>query len=208
MRVVLATVLHAESNCIDVGANQGAVLARMVELAPRGRHVAFEPIPELCQALRERFPGVDVRGSALSDQAGSSTFSHVLGAPAFSGLRLREDLPSDAGQVRHLSVEVDRLDDVLAPGYAPAVLKIDVEGAELGVLRGAVGTLERHRPLILFEHGVGGADIYGSQSGDLFDLLAGVSLRIFDLDGEGPYSRDRFEAVFTKPVWNFLAAPD
>jgi hypothetical protein len=31
-------------------------------------------------------------------------------------------------------------------------------------------------------------------------------MRIFDLDGDGPYSRGRFEATFTEPIWNFLAA--
>lgn len=207
MHVVLATVLRDTGNAIDVGANEGAVLERIVALAPAGRHIAYEPIPELCRKLEATFPQVDVRCRALSDQAGTAEFSHVLDAPAFSGLRLRADLPPGADQVRQISVELERLDDVLDHEYAPTILKIDVEGAELGVLRGAAATLERHRPFVLFEHGVGGADLYGSAPGETFDLLASTGLRIFDLEGDGPYTRDRFEAVFTEPIWNFLAAP-
>ena len=60
---------------------------------------------------------------------------------------------------------------------------------------------------MIFEHGVGGADLYGSKPGEVWDLLDAAGLRIFDLEGDGPYTRDRFEAVFTEPIWNFLAAP-
>ena len=55
--------------------------------------------------------------------------------------------------------------------------------------------------------GIGGADLYGSKPGELFDLLAECGLRIFDLEGDGPYTRDHFEAVFAEPIWNFLATP-
>jgi hypothetical protein len=87
------------------------------------------------------------------------------------------------------------------------LIKIDVEGAEVNVMRGAAATLERHRPHVVFEHGVGGADLYGSASGELFDLLDGAGLRVFDLEGNGPFTRTRFEEQFTEPVWNWLAAP-
>jgi FkbM family methyltransferase len=207
MRVVLATALRRDGNAIDVGANQGDTLEMILAVAPDGRHVAYEPIPGLAQRLAVRFPGVDVRNAACSDEAGSAEFTHVLNAPAMSGLRQREDLPAHASEVERFSVRLDKLDDALPDGYVPSLVKIDVEGAELLVMRGAAETLARHRPFVIFEHGIGGADLYGSQPGELFDLLDGAGLRIFDLEGEGPYSRDRFEAVFTEPIWNFLAAP-
>jgi FkbM family methyltransferase len=206
LNVVLATALRAESNAVDVGANVGAVLEAIVRVAPGGRHIAYEPIPELHEALAARFPGVDVRRAALSDVAETTTFAHVVDAPAYSGLKQRE-LPPDSGEVAQIPVRTERLDDVIEDGYVPALLKIDVEGAELNVLRGALRTLQQHRPFVLFEHGAGGADVYGATPGEVFDLLSDARLRIFDMEGDGPYSRDRFEATFTEPIWNFLAAP-
>ncbi len=67
--------------------------------------------------------------------------------------------------------------------------------------------LARHRPFVLFEHGPGGADLYGTAPGEVFDLLADAGMNIFDLDGVGPYSREHFEATFSEPIWNFLAVP-
>jgi FkbM family methyltransferase len=207
MRVVLATALRRDGNAVDVGANHGETLEMILAVAPAGRHVAYEPIPELARSLAERFPGVDVRNAACADEAGSAEFTHVLNAPAMSGLRQREDLPPHAAEVERFTVELQKLDDALPEGYVPSLLKVDVEGAELLVLRGAAETLARHRPFVIFEHGIGGADLYGSQPGELFDLLDGAGLRVFDLEGEGPYTRDGFEAVFAEPIWNFLAAP-
>jgi FkbM family methyltransferase len=206
--MILATVLRTDSTAIDVGANEGAVLEAIVRIAPRGRHLAFEPIPDLYESLVARFPSVDVHPCALSDRAGTADFTHVLDAPAYSGLRKRDDLPPGATRVQRVSVRTERLDDVLEGGPAPTLIKIDVEGAELGVMQGAVDTLQRHRPFVLFEHGAGGADVYGTHPNDVFDLLAAAKLRIFDLDGDGPYSRERFEATFAQPIWNFLAAPE
>ena len=207
MEVVLAATLRASSNAIDVGANRGALLESILRVAPFGRHIAYEPIPALYEHLVASFPQVDVRCAALSDADGGAEFAHVVNAPAYSGLRQRTDLPDDIGEVRRISVRTERLDDALEATYVPALVKIDVEGAELHVLRGAVQTLERHRPFVLFEHGAGGADLYGSLPTELFDLLHAAGLRLFDLDGDGPYDRGRFEATFTEPIWNFLAAP-
>jgi FkbM family methyltransferase len=207
LQMVLATILRTDSNAIDIGANEGAVLESIVRIAPRGRHVAFEPIPNLHEDLTNRFPDVDVRRAALSDTCETTEFAHVVDAPAYSGLRQREDLPRGAGKVQHIPVHTERLDDVLEDAYVPTLLKIDVEGAELQVMRGAVETLQKHRPWVLFEHGTGGADVYGTHPTEVFDLLDTANLRIFDLEGDGPYSRDQFEATFTEPIWNFLAAP-
>jgi FkbM family methyltransferase len=208
LHVVLATVLGVASNALDIGANEGAVLESIVRIAPNGRHIAFEPIPQLHRQLEERFPTVDVRRAALSDTAGTATFAHVIGAPAYSGLRERGDLPPTASEVQQIEVSTERLDDVLADGPVPRLIKIDVEGAELSVMQGGIETLQRHRPFVLFEHGAGGADVYGTHPNDVFDLLSSAQLRIFDLEGSGPYSRERFQETFPEPIWNFLAAPE
>jgi FkbM family methyltransferase len=198
MRRLLAFSLRPESNCIDIGAHRGLVLEEILRVAPRGEHLAFEPIPRLAAELRSRFGGVSVHELALSDAGGSAEFSHVIGvAEAWSGLKFRP-LPADVeASVEQLTVHTARLDDLLRPEWVPALIKIDVEGAELGVLRGAQRTLSRHRPLIVFEHGSGSAEAYGTHPRDIFALLGdALGYRIFDLDGNGPYDLAAFEQGF------------
>lgn len=204
-RLVIAMTLPPDGDAIDVGAHEGDVLEVMQRVAPVGRMLAYEPIPELHGGLVARFPRAEVRRAALSDEAGTSEFVHVIDAPGFSGLRERS-YPGDPER-RTIEVRTERLDDSLPEGFRPRLIKVDVEGAELQVLRGAAEVLERHRPVVLFEHGEGAADHYGARSsGELHDLLVGhAGLRIFDLAGEGPFSRAQFEELFTAPVWNYVA---
>jgi FkbM family methyltransferase len=208
LTAILAACLTADANCIDVGAHTGTVLRDIVRCAPQGRHMAFEPLPEYAAALEREFPGVDVRQAALSDAAGEHEFSYLVSDPMRSRLVETGGAPPATGEVRHLRVRTERLDDLLPADYVPALIKIDVEGAESAVFRGAMEMLRRHRPLVVFEHGLGGADHYGSGPGKVWDLLGGeLGMRIYDLDGRGPYTRSEFVGVFELPIWNFLARP-
>jgi FkbM family methyltransferase len=204
---LMEDVLEPDSDCLDVGAHAGSVLREMVRIAPRGRHVAWEPLPAFAARLRERFPGVDVREAALGDRAGTRAFAHVIDDPGWSGF-LARPTPSPS-RVEELTVAVECLDDVLPDGIQPAFVKIDVEGAEEGMLRGAVETLRRHRPVVAFEHGRGSADVYGTTPGGIHDLLcAELGYEIYGLDGDGPYGRGRFEEIFASGERvNFAARP-
>lgn len=203
VRVALAITLREDSHCVDVGAHTGTILGTMLRLAPRGRHVAFEPLPHLAAQLRTQFPTVDVREVALSDSARRAVFHYVRTNAEYSGLR-RRTYPG-AERVEMIEVSTAALDDCLPADFRPAVIKIDVEGAEAEVLRGAARTISDHRPLILFEHGIGGADHYGTSPAEVFRLLCDAGLRIFDSDGVGPYTEDDFCASFTAPMWNWIA---
>jgi FkbM family methyltransferase len=208
LTAILAACLPADAHCVDIGAHAGGVLRDIVRCAPQGRHIAYEPLPELAAALARDFPGVDVRTAAVSDAAGEQEFAFLVSDPMRSSLVAAGTADPPAAGVRRLRVRTERLDDALPPDFAPALIKIDVEGAEAAVLRGGLATLRRHRPIVVFEHGLGGADRYGSGPTEVWDLLAGdVGLRIFDLDGRGPYLREAFTEVSGQPVWNFLARP-
>lgn len=203
---LLPVALAGGRSAIDVGANVGDILEAVVRAAPDAHHVAFEPIPELAADLARRFPQVELHEVACSDEPGRTEFTVVVDAPALSGLRQREDLGAYAGNVRKIEVQLERLDDVIDPELAVGLVKVDVEGAEVKVLRGAQQLLRRHRPAVVFEHGSGGADLYGSTSAELYDLLDDCGLRVFDLAGDGPIARQRFIDDFTSPErWNWLA---
>lgn len=180
---LLSRVLRPDSNCIDVGAHRGAILKHILRLAPRGHHIAIEPLPRFANQLRSRFPQVTVHEAALANGDGTVEFQHVETNPAYSGLkRRRYDRPGE--RVRAIQVVVRRLDDLIEQDHQVDFLKIDVEGGELGVLQGARRTLAGNKPTILFEHGLGAADFYGTKPRDLWDLLVNeVGLQIYTLPG-------------------------
>jgi FkbM family methyltransferase len=175
-------------------------------LAPSGHHYAFEPIPELAAGLREKYPTAEVRQLALSDTAGEATFFHVVTNPGYSGLRRRTyDRPRE--RIERITVRTERLDDVLPPDLPVDFIKVDVEGAELQVFRGAARTLRSYHPTVVFEHELGGAAHYRSSPHAVYDFLVrDCALRIFRLEGDGPLTESKFASVFEGgDALNFLA---
>jgi len=194
-----AAVLRADSNCVDVGANEGHLLRHVVRLAPHGCHVAFEPVPELAAALAQEFPGCDVRQVALADHRGSAAFVHDLHAPSLSGFQRGSHRPEAS---RDLIVTVDSLDMALPDDLRPALVKVDVEGAELPVLRGARATLARARPVVVFEHGD------AAHSAEVHALFEALDYAVLDMDGNGPFDAHDFAAtVAGGERWNWFARP-
>jgi FkbM family methyltransferase len=206
IRRLLAWTLAPDSNCIDVGAHIGSVLREILRVAPQGHHIAYEPLPHLADRLRAEFPAADVRCAAVADREGEASFGHVRAAEAWSGLAYRP-LPNDMEQdLEEITVRLEPLDDAVPDGYAPALIKIDVEGGEEAVLRGARRILREHRPTVIFEHGLGAANAYGTEPADVFGLVAEAGLRVFDLDGNGPYPLAEFErAYFASERVNWVA---
>jgi FkbM family methyltransferase len=211
---VMRRVLRPDSSGVDVGAHEGMVLRELLRLSPSGRHVAYEPLPHLFDRLQGeygRLRTVTVLPYALGDAPGRSSFSHIVSDPGMSGLRRRRDVPSDA-RVETIEVAVERLDDTLPAGVCPRFVKIDVEGAELLVLKGASRTLEGNRPYVVFEHGRAALESYGVLPGDAFDLLDGFGLRVSLLAswlrGEAPLTRQVFmREVASDRNFYFLAHP-
>jgi FkbM family methyltransferase len=211
MANVLRAALGPGDDAIDVGAHVGDVTRQIMQSAPGGRVLAVEPLPTLAEGLRRTLgSSVIVEECALTDGAdgpeGTAEFLHVTNDPGYSGLKER-DYPT-APDFERLIVKTRVLDDLVeAHGLAPRLIKIDVEGAELGVLRGARRTIAKHRPVIVVEHGTA-ADGYGESPATFFDLATELNLRIFNFDGEPAYSRGAFiNAVRPDGYFNFLLRP-
>lgn len=207
---IMRRVLRPDSNAVDVGAFEGGMLSHMVRFAPRGQHVAFEPLPEKSRAIAAAFPGVQVHSLAVGDAPGEADYVRVVRAPALSGLRVRPDLESDA-TTEIVRVRVDTLDRVLPANRAFALIKVDVEGGELGVFRGAVEILRRDRPVILFECGLA-AEAYGATPLVVHETLDDVGLHISTLRnwlaGGKPLTKAGFrESVEGGTEYFFIAHP-
>jgi len=176
-RQIARRVLRPGLIGIDVGAHAGDMLGPMVEAAPDDRHIAIEPIPSLAAELRKNFPTVSVHELALAAAAGADvSFHHVTSNPGYSGLRERR-YDRENETVELTTVRTARLDDLVPEDAHVAMIKIDVEGGELGVLQGATKTLEA-RPVVVFEHGLGAADHYGTTPDDIWSVFADASMRV------------------------------
>jgi len=200
----LAGVLRASSTYVDVGANRGQVLREAVRIAPGGRHVAFEPIPELARELGERFPDVQCRTKALGAQPGRAEFCHFRELDGWSGLRRNPEITDERGRPEFIEVEISTL-DMEMEGLSPAVVKVDVEGAELAVLEGGRRVLSEVRPMLLLEHVPSTAELYGTSSSQLWALLDELDYAIFTATGAGPVSSAELPAF--AHVVNWLARP-
>lgn len=138
----------------DVGAHVGylsLVMARLV--GPRGRVVAFEANPDNQRSLATNFariaPNVaEMVPTAVSDHTGIvrfATFGYSL-----VGHIETVDTPTDAHVVTTPCVTLDEY--VYGRSHpAPALVKVDVEGAEAQVLRGGWRLLNEHRPVVIVE---------------------------------------------------------
>lgn len=200
------------TNCVDIGANKGDILKIMLKHAPRGHHFAFEPIPSLHQELAKKFASESctVLDYALSHEPGTSSFHYVVSNDAYSGLKQREYGRKNE-QIELITVKTERLDNVLPSDYRVDLIKIDVEGGELPVLRGAVNTIGKYKPVLVFEHGTGASEFYGSTPEDLFTLLQECGLRVFTLEAwlnqQNDLSVDDLRRIYDlNEEWYFVAS--
>jgi FkbM family methyltransferase len=207
---VMRAVIGANTNCIDIGCHLGVYLQKIVTLAPRGRHRAFEPVPHKATWLRNKFPGVDVVEVALEEGNGTKEFFVDPSHSALSGLRTG----TSSTVHNSLRVQCRRLDDVVDEGARIGFIKIDVNGGELLALRGASRLLVRDRPFVLLGCTKGGLEDYETTSEDVFDFLVErVGYRIFllkdHLDGGAPLDVLAFRASMVYPfqAFNYAVVP-
>ncbi len=149
---VLKKLLKPGDIAVDVGANIGYFSLLFSQcVGSSGRVFSYEPVPRLASILRNNaelngFDQITLSSLALSDHDGRALF-HV-GPEDNSGL---SSLRLPRGSIATLDVELARFDKIFNDANDIALVKIDVEGAELAVLRGMEGYLCNRRPYLLVE---------------------------------------------------------
>jgi FkbM family methyltransferase len=177
-------------NVIDIGANIGYYTVLTSELiGPEKRVFSFEPQARMVAKLRRNIElnaqgNVEVFPFALADAPGTVTF-HVPseGNEGFGSMRAngRFDV------MKTVEVATQRLDDVLSELGTPKIglVKMDAEGAELLILRGATQLLSSpDKPSLIFEANESNCKPFGYCVFDLLQFVHGFGYRLRQLDNE------------------------
>jgi len=159
---MLKEYIPAGSTTIDIGANVGDFSRRLSELSGGGLVLAFEPqsLPRSVMTMAgffRRQSQIMVLPLALGDHEGMVMLKVPIKKSRNIGVGLAhigdESDFSTRFDVKKELVSLTTLDSVLEHFDVGPIsfIKIDVEGGELGVLRGADKTIAKHRPVILCE---------------------------------------------------------
>lgn len=208
---IMKKVIQKDSNCIDIGCHKGEILQFILKLAPQGKHFAFEPIPYLYDQLNVKFKNqATILPFALSDKSGQTTFNLVKNAPAYSGINKRKYAVENP-EIEEIQVELKQLDEVIPAETKIDLIKIDVEGGEFDVLKGAKNILQNHHPILVFECGIGASEFYGTKPKEIFQYLTDLNYNISTLSAfmkqSSPLTIAEFENAFVNNTdYYFIAS--
>ena len=157
---IIAKVCPPGGTVMDVGANLGDWTLPMAKaVGPAGRVFAFEPIPFVAESVRKTlringFSNAAVVETALSDSQGEAPFSVIHDENEALNIRCSGFGIDDLGGFQ-ITVSMTTLDAFAEAEKLERLdfIKVDVEGHESAVFKGAVNCLDKFRPTIVFEAG-------------------------------------------------------
>jgi len=216
---LVPTLLRNGETAIDVGANHGMwTLPMSRAVGEEGVVVAFEPVPFTAGTLRrvlERLGCRNVRlqQCALGEERGSAEIAVPIQSSGVTDagrahLASRHAGDLDAAPFRRVAVAVERLDDHLAELGEVALLKADVEGAELFALRGATALIARDSPVVVCEVDPDFLEGFGLDVSDLTGFFEDRGYRTFVLRGQ---REGRLEALAPSGIseaGNYVFVPE
>lgn len=147
---------------LDIGANVGLHTVFLSKLVDVGRVIAFEPVSEMADRLSancafNRVDNVTLVRAALGEETGEATIQANLGDPGMEGTNsmiASVHVANRPDRYEERTIPVKRLDDIAGElGISERIdfVKIDTEGFEPMVIRGALETLRKTRPAMLIE---------------------------------------------------------
>lgn len=202
---MLRQIIRPGMSVVEIGANMGAHSVDMARACAPGAFYAFEPQPRVFQVLCANLALNDIGNAFAYPEACGETESEAVvpildySKPGnFGGMELRQ---ADSAGIK---VRVRSLDSLELGSCG--LLKIDVEGFEPKVLRGARRTIERCRPVIYIEND------RSAQQQEIISLISEMKYRLY-WHTPGLFSRENFngiqEDIFGRVVSvNMLCIPD
>jgi FkbM family methyltransferase len=208
---------------LDVGVNVGQTLMKAKALDRERRYYGFEPNPRCCQYVEQliranRLPGCVLIPAGLSCSSGLAVLQMVKNTDLDSCASVVPGFWPDGSELDTRYVTVLHGDAVVETiGITEiAAIKVDVEGAELDVLRGLERTLRAYQPYLVFEilPVVDAASNYGRQriarQRELLDLLAMLGYRLYrvHLDATVELIAGDIEEYTDLAFSNYIAVPE
>ena len=194
----LAAAVRPGCVAYDIGSWHGFFAGIMAAQGASQVHV-FEPLPQNAERVARLVAlnpskSIKLHACAVSD---SDTEMDLMIMPETSMAKLEtSEFQAGNTSANRVRVRVRGIDSVIASGEAPppALMKIDVEGAELMVLKGAMATLRAHKPVIF-------AEIHSTQLlAQCGALLGAEGYTIEHLDAD-------VETARAKDVFQIMASP-
>ena len=181
-RLILELLKKGET-FVDVGANIGFFSLVVARNRPNVNVFAFEPNPKNYDVLRNNiaanhFTNVRAERLALSDASGTGAlYLHASDMSASLTPGFQDELSSGRGSA---PVELTTIDAYFESPSSPvpAVIKVDVEGYEAAVLRGAHATLRKHGPDLVLE-------VLESYPADIVDMLSNLGYLFYQITDQG-----------------------
>lgn len=206
----LLQFLRPGMTVLDIGAHHGLYsLLASQKVNPGGHVVAFEPSPRELRRLRRhlslnRCRNVQVEPLALGNTEETRELYVALGQETGCN-SLRP--PAISEPVRKVRVPVTTIDRYIQKTGIQSVdfVKLDVEGAELEVLKGGSGLLSDFKPAILCELADVRTEPWGYRSVEIYEFVATLGYRWFSITPEGRLLSCQKKEYFHE---NLLAVPD
>ncbi|WP_036047335.1 FkbM family methyltransferase [Bradyrhizobium sp. Tv2a-2] len=193
-RLIRQHVRSADTVC-DIGANKGSFVFWLSRWCRNGRVVAFEPQPQFAQLVARlasdlKLDNVTVEQKAAFSKPGQADLfvpkGHSPGASLVSKTVGASDFET-------ISVPMVRLDDYFAQHEQISFMKVDVEGAELDVFKGAERILREQSPLLIFE--CESRHLDGTRVEDVFAYLNALGYAGYFVAGSQLLSVAKFDAA-------------
>ncbi len=194
--LILEKILKPKMFFVDIGANQGEFTVFAAKRLTEGKVISFEPVSTVFEKLEKNVDAnnfkdrVDLIRKGLSDK---NTTAEIYTEPGKSedgtvNQGLYTIHRTDTRSMIQETIELIRFDDFV-DSYSLScldVMKIDIEGSELAVLRGAKQALEKFKPIILIEVNKLTSEAAGYQATEILDYLTslGYYFKVILSDGK------------------------
>jgi FkbM family methyltransferase len=134
---ILQQLIKPQDICVDIGANAGLYAVLMAKAACHGRVMAFEPVPLYKHILNLNIALNNLSNVVLHDYALSDSIGEIEMSVSKDGSYSSMKSTGRKEEARKIFIHTHTLDELFVPSNTAAnIIKIDVEGAELLVLRG------------------------------------------------------------------------